>query len=219
MYRQAYQFRLAPTKGQVRLLAQTLESCRWLYNETLAYRKAAWEGEERIVDWYETKRRIPFLKAERPSLKTVHSQVLQNVTERVEWAFKAFFRRIKASQKPGYPRFRGPGWYDSFTYPQATAFRLEGQWLDLSKIGRVQLIAHRPIDGTIKTLTIRRTRTGKWFACFSVEVESASLPATDSAVGIDVGLEMFATLSTGEQVANPRFFRKDERPAGGRADP
>ncbi len=95
MFRVAYQFRLAPTKGQVRLLEQVLETCRWLYNDTLAYRKAAWENEQRTADFYETKRRIPILKAERPSLKAVHSQVLQNVTERVDLAFKAFFRRVK----------------------------------------------------------------------------------------------------------------------------
>lgn len=207
----AYQFRLAPTKGQVRLLEQVLETCRWLYNDTLAYRKAAWENEQRTADWYETKRRIPILKAERPSLKTVHSQVLQNVTERVNLAFGGFFRRIKRGETPGYPRFKGRGWYDSFTYPQADAFKVDRQWLDLSKIGRVQMTMHRPIEGTIKTLTIRRTATGKWFACFSVETDQEPLPETQRAVGIDVGLTHFATLSTGEQIANPRFFRTDER--------
>ncbi len=211
MFRVAYQFRLAPTKGQVRLLEQVLETCRWLYNDTLAYRKAAWENKQRTADWYETKRRIPILKAERPSLKAVHSQVLQNVTERVDLAFKAFFRRVKAGETPGYPRFRGRGWYDSFTYPQADAFRVDGQWLDLSKIGRIQMIDHRPIEGTIKTLTIHRASTGKWFACFSVETEPEPLPETQRAVGVDVGLEKFATLSTDEQIVNPRFFRKDEK--------
>lgn len=211
MSRVACQFRLAPTKGQVRLFEQVLEACRWLYNNTLAYRKAAREKEQRTADWHETKRRIPLLKTERPSLKTVHSQVLQNVTERVDLAFKAFFRRVKRGEKAGYPRFRGKGWYDSFTYPQAHAFKVNGQWLDVSKIGRIRMIAHRPIAGTIKTLTIRRTRTGKWFACFSVEAEPEPLPKTQCAAGIDVGLTHFATLSTGEQIANPRFVRKDER--------
>ncbi len=73
------------------------------------------------------------------------------------------------------------------------------------------MIDHRLIEGTIKTLTIRRSSTGKWFACFSVEAEPEPLPETQRAVGIDVGLEKFATLSTGEQIANPRFFRQDER--------
>ncbi len=73
------------------------------------------------------------------------------------------------------------------------------------------MIDHRPMVGAIKTLTLRRTRTGKWFACFSVATEPEPLPETQRAVGVDVGLETFATLSTGEQIANPRFFRKAER--------
>jgi putative transposase len=139
-------------------------------------------------------------------------QVLQDVQNRIHLAFDAFFRRVKRGETPGYPRFKGKGWYDSFTFKQAGfGFKVAGQWLDLSKIGRIQMIAHRPIEGTIKTLTIRRTRTGKWYACFSVAVDVEPLPETQRAVGVDVGLEKFATLSTGEQIANPRFFRKDER--------
>lgn len=208
----AYQFRLVPTKGQQRLLEQTLETCRWVYNETLAYRKTAWEERQETVGLYDTNALLPQWKAQRPDLKQVYSQVLQDVQNRVHLAFDAFFRRVKRGEKVGYPRFRGRGWYDSFTFKQAGfGFKVAGNGLDLSKIGRVPMIVHRPIEGTIKTLTIRRTRTGKWFACFSVETEPQPLPETQRAVGIDVGLEKFATLSTGEQIANPRFFRKDEQ--------
>ena len=101
------QYRLFPTKKQTKALEQVLEECRWLYNETLAYRKDAWEQRKARVSWYESKARIPLLKQERPTLKQVHSQVLQNVTERVELAFQAFFRRVKAGEEPGYPRFKG----------------------------------------------------------------------------------------------------------------
>lgn len=210
--RKAYQFRLAPTKGQQRLLEQTLELCRWVYNETLGFRKHAWEERQEHVGLYDTHALLPVWKDQHPELKQVYSQVLQDVQNRVHLAFDAFFRRVKHGDNPGYPRFKGQGRYDSFTFKQAGfGFKLDGQWLDLSKIGRVQMIAHRPMEGTIKTLTIRRTNTGKWYACFSVEVEPEPLPETKRAVGVDVGLEKFATLSTGETVANPRFFRKDER--------
>lgn len=212
MERKTYQFRLAPTKGQVRLLEQTLDLCRWVYNETLAYRKRAWEERQEHVGLYETHALLPGWKAQRPELKQVYSQVLQDVQNRVHLAVASFFRRVKRGEKAGYPRFRGTGWYDSFTFKQAGfGFKLDGPWLDVSKIGRIRLIAHRPIEGTIKTLTIRRTSTGKWYACFSVEVEPTPLPKTQRAVGIDVSLTHFATLSTGEQIANPRFFRKDAR--------
>ena len=80
-----------------------------------------------------------------------------------------------------------------------------------SKIGNIPIVLHRPIEGTIKTLTIRRTATRKWYACFSVEYEPAPAREKDTAVGVDAGLESFATLSNGEKIANPRFFRTDEK--------
>jgi len=72
------------------------------------------------------------------------------------------------------------------------------------------VVLHRPIEGTPKTITLTRSRTGKWYACFACEVEPASLPATGREVGVDVGLASFATLSNGEEIANPRFYRRDE---------
>jgi putative transposase len=208
----AYQYRLYPTNGQARILNRMLEGARWVYNETLATRKRAWEERQEQVGLYATINLLPRWKAERPSLKIVHSQVLQNVCVRVDLAFKAFFRRVKTGEKPGYPRFKGQGRYDSLTYPQyGTGARLDGRHLILSKIGSIKVVLHRPIAGTIKTVTIRRTATGKWFACLSVEITLQPQPVPPTAVGVDVGLEAFATFSTGEQIANPRFLRKDER--------
>jgi putative transposase len=145
-------------------------------------------------------------------LKEVYSHVLQNVTLRVELAFKAFFRRVKAGEEPGYPRFKGKGRYDSITYPQF-GFGLVSGKLHLSKIGDIKIKLHRPIEGKLKTCTVRKMPTGKWFACFSVEIEDIPLPPRKdgSVVGIDVGLESFATLSNGEKIANPRFFREEEK--------
>ena len=205
-----FQYRIYPTKKQASLLKLTLEECRWLYNETLAYRKNAWEQEQTSVDWYDSKARIPLLKQDRPSLKLVHSQVLQNVTERVELALRAFFRRIKAGDTPGYPRFKGEGRYDSFTYSQS-GFALHKERLVLSKVGHIKIILHRPLRGKIKTLTIQRSATGKWYACFSVECDPERLPDVPSQVGIDVGLNTFAMLSTAEKIDNPRFFRQEEK--------
>jgi len=129
---------------------------------------------------------------------------------RVDLALKAFFRRVKAGKNPSYPRFKGKGRYDSFTYPQY-GFRLEGDRLHLAKIAGVRIVLHRPIEGTIKTLTIRRSSTGKWYACFSVDYDPSPAPQKETVVGIDVGLESFATLSNGEKIENPRFFRTDEK--------
>jgi putative transposase len=206
-----FMYRLYPTRKQLKALEATLEECRWLYNNTLAYRKDAWEQEQRHASYYESKVRIPVLKNERPSLKSVHSQVLQNVTERVELAFQGFFRHVKAGEEPGYPRFKGQGRYDSFTYTQSGFSLTHDDRVCLSKIGSIKLVYHRPLRGKIKTLTIRRSSTGKWYASFSVECEPERLPDVPSQVGIDVGLKTFATLSDGTEIDNPRFFRKEEK--------
>src|SRR5262245_2897034 len=201
------------TKGQQRILEQQLEECRWVYNQTLAARRDAWEQRQQTLGLYDTQSLLPDWKAERKTLKLVHSQVLQNVQVRVDLAFKAFFRRVKAGEEPGYPRFKHYGRYDSMTYPQyGNGARLEGKKLILSRIGAALINLHRPIGGRIKTVTLRRSATGKWFVAFAVERERVSaddVPKT--AVGVDVGLEKFATLSTGETVDNPHFFRSDEK--------
>jgi putative transposase len=206
-----FMFRLYPTRRQNTLLCATLDWCRWVYNETLATRKNAWEQEHQSLSLYATNKLLTGWKQAKPELARVHSQVLQNAQERVDLAFKAFFRRVKAGgEKPGYPRYKGHGRYDSFTFKQS-GFSLQGNVVRLSKIGLVKVKRHRPIEGKIKTLSIRRDAVGKWYACFSCETEPHLLPASEKAVGVDVGLESFATFSNGEKIANPRFFRRDER--------
>ena len=101
MNRLSYQFRLAPTKGQRRLLEQTLDACRWVYNETLAYRKQAWEARHEHVGLYDTNALLPAWKAQSPELKQDYSQVLQDVQNRVHLVFDAFFRRVKRREAPG----------------------------------------------------------------------------------------------------------------------
>jgi putative transposase len=181
-----------------------------VYNRTLAIRKEAWELEQKRVGYYETKKLLPVWKEEYPSMKNVHSQVLQDVVTRVDKAYQAFFRRLKLGENPGYPRFKQFGRYDSITYAQS-GFELDDQKLILSKVGDVSIITHRKYEGNVKTCTIRRSRTGKWFT--SITVETDSLPITINqkpAVGIDLGLTKFITFSTGESIPNPRFFKTDE---------
>ncbi len=204
-----FKYRLKPSKSQRTKLNWTLELCRWVFNETLATRKNTWEQEKKTLSLYDTHKLLTIWKRDHPELVSVHSQVLQNVQERVDLAFKAFFRRVKAREKPGYPRFRGYGWYDSFTFKQS-GFELLANGLLISKIGAVRIVLHRPIEGRIKTLTIQRDAVGNWYACFACEVEAQPLPFNELAVGIDVGLESFATLSNGMKIENPRFFRHDE---------
>jgi putative transposase len=205
-------YRLRPTKTQAQQLDSQLEECRWLYNHFLAVRRDAWEERKESVSYHAQATTLPTLKQERSALSTVHSQVLQNVAVRLDLAFKAFFRRCKAGEEPGYPRFRGYGRYDSMTFPQyGNGCQMKGGVLKLSKVGTLKVVQHRPVEGTPKTCTLHRVSTGKWFVTLSCEVEVQPLPATGEAVGIDVGLLSFATLSTGEETPCPKFLRTDEK--------
>src|SRR3989441_7185196 len=221
-----FQYRLFPTKKQLRKLNETLEECRWLYNHLLEMRKVAYEQRGESLSCYGQIDTFPMLKQERLTLKNVHSQILQNVAVRVDLAFKAFFRRVREhAEEPGYPRFKGHNRYDSFTFPQSgfsivsvvsvprTASRTASHddRVTLSKIGAIKMVYHRKIKGKIKTCTVQRSSTGKWYVCFSCECEPERLDPVATQVGIDVGLKTFATLSNGEEIANPRFFRKEEK--------
>ena len=211
--RKSFKYRIYLSNGQRRILEQQREESRWVYNETLAERKRAYEERGESLRLYDTQALLPIWKLTRPALKLVHRQVLQNISVRVDLAFHAFFRRVKeGAAEVGFPRYKGFGRYDSITYPQyGNGVRREGERLILSKVGAVHVVLHRPVEGTPKTVTLTRSRTGKWFACFSCETEAEPLPPTGDVVGVDVGLHNFATLSNGKPpIPNPRFYRRDE---------
>lgn len=208
--RKTFQFRLRPTKAQTKLLQGQLDECRWLYNELLSQRKVAHEELDVSLSKYQQLMFLPLLKEERPTLQTVHSQVLQNIVDRLDKAFQSFFRRCKAGEKPGFPRFRGEHRYDSFCYPQS-GFALVNKKISLSKIGSIRIKMHRPIEGEIKTCTIKKTPSGEWDLTLSCEVSVTPLEPNGEAIAIDVGIETFATLSNGEKIENPRFFKRGEK--------
>jgi putative transposase len=206
----AYKYRIYPTHAQVTKLEQTLGICCELYNAALQERRDAWRISRRSVSYYEQQNQLPGIKQIRDDMRSVHSQVLCDTLARLDKAFVAFFRRIQAGEKKvGFPRFRSRARYDSFTYSQS-GFAIKSSKLRLSKIGRVKIKLHRPIEGKIKTCTITKSATGKWFACFTAEFMPEPMPACADAVGVDVGIKTFAHLSTGEAITNPKFFRKAE---------
>jgi len=208
--RKSFRYRLYPTNRQEASLRETLDLCRHLYNAAIEERRDAWKKNRISVSFSQQSEQLPAIKQDRSEYNGVYSQVLQDVLHRVDRAYQAFFRRMKSGEKPGYPRFRGRGWYDSFTYPQ-TGFSVGDGSIALSKIGQIKAVIHRPVEGKIKTCCIKRTSTGKWFVFFSCdEVPDTPRPDSSEVVGIDVGLTTFATLSNRDEISNPRFFRKDE---------
>jgi len=191
-------------------LQKQLDGCRWLYNELLEQRILSHEELDVSLSKYHQLMFLPELKRENPDLDQIHSQVLQNIVDRLDKAFQSLFRRLKAGEKPGFPRFRGFHRYNSFCYPQS-GFSVVDTRLKLSKIGSVRIKMHRQIEGKIKTCTLRKNASGDWDVSLSCEVEIEPSAPKQEAIGIDVGLEHFAVLSNGQEIPNPRFFRKGEK--------
>src|ERR1700741_813411 len=204
MARKTFQFRLYPNRQQREKLTATLEVCRELYNAGLQERIEAWKRRT-PVRVFDQINQLPDIKAVRPDVAGVFSQVLQDTLRRLDKTYQAFFGRVKRGQKAGFPLFKGRNRYDSFTYPQS-GFELKGR-LQLSKIGNVKIKQHRDIEGHIKTLTIRR-EAGNWYACFSVEYEPKHLPENGDAIGLDMGLENFATRSDSKPIPNHKFYQQ-----------
>jgi putative transposase len=209
--RKTYKFRIYPTKAQETSICKTLNICKSVYNRTLAIRKETYEKEKRSVSYIDTIKLLTQWKKEDTSLKEVYSQVLQDVQKRVDNAFMGFFRRVKRGETPGYPRFKSWKRYDSFTYPQ-NGFKIVDNKLKLSKIGNIKVVQNRYTKGKIKTLTIRKSSTNKWFACIQCEIETEPKQVNPSnAVGIDLGLINLATLTDGAIISNPKFYKQEEK--------
>lgn len=131
-----------------------------------------------------------------------------NVLHRLDRTFKAFFARVNRGENPGFPRFKSSRRYDSITFPKYGngCKLLDNGKLRIQGAGHVKVKLHRPIEGKIKTVTIKR-QAGKWYACFSVECVERPLPISVDAVGVDLGLSSFAVLSNGIDIPNPRWHR------------
>jgi len=205
----AYKYKLKTNPKFVAACSATLDVCRELYNAALQERRDAYQINRLSINYHAQAVQLPQIKQVRRDVGEVHSQVLQDTLRRVDKTFDAFFRRCQNGETPGYPRFKPASRYDSFTYPQS-GFRLEGDKLHLSKIGSCRVRLSRPIEGTIKTCSIKRDVDG-WYVVFAVEENQCRFfPLSGETVGVDVGIENFATLSTGEAVENPEFLRESE---------
>lgn len=195
----SYKFRLYPNEAQKQLFAKAFGCSRAIWNMMLA---------DKIKHYEETKETLyntpAQYKKEFSWLREVDSLALSNVQLNLETAYKNFFR-----SGFGFPKFKKKSRRQSYkTNNQRGSVALENGHIKLPKIGWVKVKAHRRIGGIIKSATISMTPTGKYFISINCETEIAPLPKTKSSVGIDLGLENFAILSTGEKIGNMRFFNK-----------
>lgn len=209
--RKSFRYRLYPTRQQTRAMIQMLDTHRHLYNRALAERKDAWEQEQRSVRYGDQSAQLKVDRTTNPYLAQTNFTSCQQTLRRLDKTFQAFFRRVQRGEQAGYPRFKGRDRFDTVDFVVHDGSKINGDRVYFQHIGNVRIVLHRPIDGTIKTLSFTR-RADDWYLIVSCDLGDPEPVQHDgSAVGIDVGLEKFATLSTGEFVSNPRFFRTDEQ--------
>ncbi|MEW5996464.1 MAG: transposase [Candidatus Micrarchaeota archaeon] len=199
--RRSWKFRLYPSKTQEKQMGECLHECKELWNSLLEYIKKYYKETGK----FPTRQQL-YLQTKGTPL---FSQVAQNVADRLAKCIRGMVLKRKAGMKAGFPRFKSMERMKSFTYPQF-GFKLNKR-LELSGIGEIQIKKHREIAGKIKTLTIKRMPSGKWFAIFTSEIEKKPVPKKDILpAGIDLGIEHFACLSDGTVVENPRHLKHAE---------
>jgi putative transposase len=186
-----------------------------LYNMALEQRIFLYRQRGVTLTCYQQQAELPDVKAAFPDYGEIHSQVLHDVLTRLDKTYQAFFRRVKAGQTPGFPRFQGRERYHSFTYKQFdNGARFDNGFLILSKIGRLAVRCSRPMEGVPKTVTISREADG-WYVYIScAEVPIQPLAPRGQETGIDLGLESVATLADGTMIHNPRTHAAIARPNG-----
>lgn len=212
-----YRYRIDPTRAQDVALRETLYRLRELYNAALQHRRDAYRKSGATVSAYDQMRELAGVREVRPEYASIHTHLLQDAITRLDRAYRAFFRRVKAGETPGFPRFKGRGRYRTFTFKDAAnhnGVRLlaGGKRVKLAGIGNVKVKLHRPVEGRIKQASVSLDGDGHWYIAFAcVDVPTRPLPPLDTSVGIDVGITTFAALSDGTMVDNPRPYEMAQR--------
>ena len=213
--RRSYKYRLYPNRSQAQALDAVLESHRRLYNLALRERRDVYEAEKRSISYGEQSARFKESRKALASFAALNFSSAQATLRRLDKAFKAFFRRVKASpgDAPGYPRFKAEGRFRTVEFPSySDGCRLKDNGrLYLQNIGHIKIKLHRPVKGSIKTVSIKRS-CGKWYVIFSCDLGGApEATAEEPAVGIDLGLKSFLVTSDGVSVEPPRYYRESQR--------
>jgi putative transposase len=202
----AYKYALLPTEEQEQQLTQFFGSCRFVYNLGLETKLRAWTTARKHVSFIDLANQLKELKeTEAPWLRLCPSQTLQMALRNLDKAYAQFFRG------GGFPKFKSKHNRQSLQFPQGAEADFEYSTLFLPKLKDVHCIFHRPFKGEIKTVTVSKTPTGKYFVSILVENQEQLLKKKplkeETSIGIDVGLTSFATLSDGTSFANPKHLR------------
>ncbi len=206
------EFKLYLNQSQESILDRWLDSCRWLYNLALRYRTKAYKRRKECINYFKQQKWLTNLRSKIPFLQEVPAAFQQSALRKLQKSFDNFFRRIKLGVKPGFPRFKKYHRYNSLECPIVYS-PIRGNKLLIPKLGLVSIRGlNQDLSGKQKILRIIRRPSG-WYAQIVVEREII-VPFSNLKpikVGIDVGLESFATFSNGTKIKNPRFYRKSEK--------
>jgi putative transposase len=207
--RRSYKFRLRPTSRQHIALAACVESHRELYNAALQERRDAWAHSKTRIRYGDQSAQLTEIRASRLDVAVWSFSSQQATLRRLNKAFDGFFRRVKAGQTPGYPRFKGRGRFDSVEWPKdgdGARWHPDSSRVYLQGIGEVKVSAHRAVQGRVKTIQVRREGR-RWMLILSCDdVPTNPLSGSGRQAGVDVGIASFATTSDGEHVENPRWW-------------
>jgi putative transposase len=206
--RRAYKFRIYPTSGQASRVAVCMRDHQRLYNAALEERREAWKRCRVSISYGSQSAQLRDIRAFDPDQGRWSFSSQQATLRRLDKAMNAFYRRCKAGQRPGYPRFRALDRWDSVEWPSdgnGCKWKPDLSCVYLQGVGHVKVHAHRAARGRVKTISLKREGR-RWYVVLSCDdVPAIPLPATGREVGIDVGVARFATGSDGEVIASPRF--------------
>ena len=201
----AYKYRIYPNNEQQTLINKHIGACRFLYNLALETKMSAYSVYQKNLSRYDLQVQLKELKKECEWLKEINSQSLQTSLMNLDAAYLKFFKGVA-----DFPSFKKKHQGQSFQCPQSVSIEDNKLWLPKFKTG-INIKQHRLFTGLIRTVTISKTPTNKYFASILVEDEKA-LPTKKiiketTSVGIDVGIKTFAVLSDGTECANPKHLR------------
>lgn len=205
-----FQYKLYPNQTQIKTLNRWMGTCRWLYNRALEHRIKAHKRRGESVSYNDQQALLTQQRRRIESLRMIPVEFSRDALRRVDRGMKAFFRRCKAGEKPGFPRFRSGHRYNSLEC-LAIGVYLKGDRIRVPNLGTIRCRGRLLPEGTQRALRVIRRASG-WYAQIILD-DGKQPPITkpvESSVGIDVGLTSFATLSTGEQIANPRFTKNSQ---------
>ena len=212
--RRAYKFRIYPTAGQASRAAQCLRDHQQLYNAALEERREAWRMRKAGIRYGQQSAQLKEIRGLDPDQGRWSFSSQQATLRRLDKAMAAFYRRCKAGEKrAGYPRFKALDRWDSVEWPSdgdGCRWKSDMGRVYLQGVGHVRVHQHRPVQGRVKTISLKREGR-RWYVVLSCDdVAAEPLPSTGRAIGLDVGVARFATTSDGEIIPNPRFTRESE---------